>query len=42
MCSDKAQAHLRDFAVKSEASIENGLLSDSEEKTAQSDVKEAA
>ena len=42
ICAAKAQAHLRDFAVKSEASIENGLLSDSEEKTAQSDVKEAA
>jgi hypothetical protein len=42
ICSDKAQAHLRDFAVKSEASIENCPLSDSEEKIAQSDVKEAA
>ena len=40
ICSDKAQAHLRDFAAKGEGSIENGLLSDSEEKTARSDVQE--
>jgi len=42
ICADKAQAHLRDFAVKGEGSIENGLSSDSEEKTALSDVQEAA
>jgi|GEM_PF-679364 len=42
ICSDKAQAHLRDFAVKGEGSVENGLSSDSEEKTARSDVQEGS
>ena len=42
ICADKAQAHLRDFAVKSEGSIEKGLLSDSEKKTARSDAQEGS
>ena len=42
ICSDKAQAHLRDFAAKGEGSTENGPQSDSEEKTARSDVQEVA
>ena len=42
ICSDKAQAHLRDFAAKGEGSIEKGLLSASEEKTARSDVQEGS
>jgi len=42
ICADKAQAHLRDFAAKGEGSVENGLSSDSEEKTARSDVQEGS
>jgi hypothetical protein len=42
ICADKAQAHLRDFAAKGEGSTENGIQRDPEEKTAQSDVQEAA
>lgn len=42
ICADRAQAHLRDFAAKGEGSTENGLQRDSEEKTARSDVQEAA
>ncbi len=42
ICSDKAQAHLRDFAAKGEGPTENVLQKDPEGKTARSDVQEAA
>jgi len=42
ICADKAQAHLRDFAVRGEGSTENDPLSDSEEKTARSDAQEVS
>jgi hypothetical protein len=42
ICADKAQAHLRDFAAKGEGSTGNGRLSDSEDKTAPSDMQEVA
>jgi hypothetical protein len=42
ICADKAQAHLRDFAANGEGSTENGLVEDPKEKTARSDVQEAA